>query len=116
MLLRPPKRPIVDEEAGAPRAAGRLRVAYFRALADDGDGADGGGVPVQTHVKLSAFDGRVVVLGSGNMDRASWYTSQELGLALCDAPSVARVLAALKDGMRGRSEVFYDSGSGGDDD
>ncbi|KAL9127756.1 MAG: hypothetical protein Q9175_007673 [Cornicularia normoerica] len=34
------------------------------------------------HIKCSTIDDRVVVLGSGNMDRASWYTSQELGVAI----------------------------------
>lgn len=34
------------------------------------------------HLKCTVVDGETVVLGSGNMDRASWYTSQELGIAL----------------------------------
>ena len=36
----------------------------------------------RTHIKCSTIDNRIVVLGSGNMDRASWYTSQELGVAI----------------------------------
>ena len=36
----------------------------------------------RTHIKCSTIDDRVVILGSGNMDRASWYTSQELGVAI----------------------------------
>ena len=36
----------------------------------------------RTHIKFSTIDNRIVVLGSGNMDRASWYTSQELGVAI----------------------------------
>lgn len=36
----------------------------------------------RTHIKCSMIDDRVVVLGSGNMDRASWYTSQELGVVI----------------------------------
>jgi phosphatidylserine/phosphatidylglycerophosphate/cardiolipin synthase-like enzyme len=98
-----------DEEAGPPPPVGRLRVEYFRAR-PDGEGEDGDG-PLQTHVKISAFDDQVVVLGSGNMDRASWYTSQELGLALRDARAVGHVLSVLEEGMRGRTEVFYDSHS-----
>ena len=101
---------VADEEAGRPPSrVGRLRVERFRPRPGPGPGERGG--PVQTHVKVGAFDGAVVVLGSGNMDRASWYTSQELGLALRDPAAVARILGALKEGMRGRSEVFYDSGS-----
>ncbi|PNS18075.1 hypothetical protein CAC42_4034 [Sphaceloma murrayae] len=37
--------------------------------------------PVQSHLKLTIIDEELVVLGSGNLDRASWYTSQELGVA-----------------------------------
>ena len=36
----------------------------------------------RTHIKCSTIDDRIVILGSGNMDRASWYTSQELGVAI----------------------------------
>ena len=34
----------------------------------------------KTHVKLTIIDDEVAILGSGNMDRASWFTSQELGV------------------------------------
>jgi phosphatidylserine/phosphatidylglycerophosphate/cardiolipin synthase-like enzyme len=111
-LLRPLRARVGDEEEGGlPRmVVGRLRIEYFRAPPGSDEEAQGGeGGPVQTHVKVSAFDGRVVVLGSGNMDRASWYTSQELGLALRGEAVVARVLGVLDKGMAGRSEVFYDS-------
>lgn len=47
--------------------------------------------PVQSHVKLSIFDGEYTVLGSGNMDRASWYTSQELGVLVHSEPFAGMV-------------------------
>jgi phosphatidylserine/phosphatidylglycerophosphate/cardiolipin synthase-like enzyme len=36
--------------------------------------------PAVSHLKMTLVDGRFLVLGSGNMDRASWFTSQELGM------------------------------------
>jgi phosphatidylserine/phosphatidylglycerophosphate/cardiolipin synthase-like enzyme len=38
--------------------------------------------PVLSHFKMTLVDRQYLVLGSGNMDRASWYTSQELGILL----------------------------------
>ncbi|KAB8298201.1 hypothetical protein EYC80_001945 [Monilinia laxa] len=38
--------------------------------------------PVKLHLKMTIIDGEITVLGSGNMDRASWVTSQELGVAI----------------------------------
>lgn len=37
--------------------------------------------PTQLHLKCTIVDARATILGSGNMDRASWYTSGELGVA-----------------------------------
>lgn len=59
-------------EEGRDPNPGALQVGYF--------------IPnekyARSHVKCTIVDDKVVVLGSGNMDRASWYTSQELGIAL----------------------------------
>ena len=63
-----------DPEAG--RRVGRLEVRYYKPETRAG----GWGEPVVSHVKMVRVDGEFVVLGSGNMDRASWYTSQELGV------------------------------------
>lgn len=54
------------------RNIGSLQIGYYRPT---------GGYK-RTHIKCSTIDNQVVVLGSGNMDRASWYTSQELGVAI----------------------------------
>lgn len=76
---------LIGEERGADLDSleagmrpGALCVKFYRtnppASGDDSE-------PVQSHVKLTIVDGEITVPGSGNMDRASWYTSQELGVA-----------------------------------
>lgn len=69
-----------DIEAQHPRP-GRLEVYYYRpdaAARVAGDKEE----PVVSHLKMTIVDGEFLVLGSGNLDRASWYTSQELGILL----------------------------------
>ena len=62
-----------DVERGVyARSIGSLQIGYYHPTVEY----------KRTHVKCSTIDNRVVVLGSGNMDRASWYTSQELGVAV----------------------------------
>ncbi|KAK5462814.1 hypothetical protein LTS15_002526 [Exophiala xenobiotica] len=38
--------------------------------------------PVKLHAKLTIVDNEMLLLGSGNMDAASWRTSQELGIPI----------------------------------
>lgn len=63
---------LVTMEEGLMTNPGSLHVGYF--------------IPdsryAKSHIKCTIVDEEIVVLGSGNMDRASWYTSQELGIAL----------------------------------
>ena len=59
-------------EEGQARKAGTLSVGYFLPNS----------IYRRSHIKCTVVDEEVIVLGSGNMDRASWYTSQELGVAL----------------------------------
>ena len=61
----------VENRADA-RSIGSLQIGYYSPTTNY----------KRTHIKCSTIDDRVVVLGSGNMDRASWYTSQELGVAI----------------------------------
>ena len=62
-----------DVEMGlGAHSTGTLRIGYYRPTA----------MYQRSHIKCSTIDDCVVVLGSGNMDRASWYTSQELGVAI----------------------------------
>ena len=54
-------------------------------------GHDHSSQPTHSHLKLIIVDSLITVLGSGNLDRASWYTSQELGLAVVDGGFAERV-------------------------
>ncbi|KAK3678940.1 hypothetical protein LTR78_001393 [Recurvomyces mirabilis] len=94
-----------DLEAGLMRTGpGRLVVKYYEPRGDGGLNE-----PQQSHVKLTIVDGSIAVFGSGNMDRASWHTSQELGLALTSKDVVGTVTRCLNEAMDGRTIVHYDS-------
>lgn len=60
---------------------GCLEIYYFSGPTA-GASEEPDSVPVSSHLKLTIVDDAIVVLGSGNMDRASWYTSQELGIGI----------------------------------
>ena len=67
--------------------------------------------PVQSHFKLTLIDDDAAVFGSGNLDRASWFTSQELGVAFFGREVVGRVGEGLKGvmgGRNGRRRVVYE--------
>ena len=66
--------PCEDPELGL-LPAGLLKIGYFSAKNQSA------GEPVKSHFKCVIVNEEITVLGSGNMDRASWYTSQELGVA-----------------------------------
>lgn len=66
--------------------------------------------PVQSHLKLTAIDDELIVLGSGNMDRASWYTSQELGVALFNTQLTKEILETLGRVLENRKKLVFDSG------
>ena len=68
-----------NPEYGHLREIGNLSVGYFRPTSKY----------AKSHLKCTIVDERTVVLGSGNMDRASWYTSQELGVAV-DGKDIVR--------------------------
>ena len=78
---------------------GRLHVSYFK--------PQFGKRAVKCHIKCSIVDKTVVILGSGNMDRASWFTSQELGIALEGEDVVRRVLMELNEARSGSFEDWY---------
>jgi phosphatidylserine/phosphatidylglycerophosphate/cardiolipin synthase-like enzyme len=84
-----------DLEAGRPRL-GKLRIEYFvpRAGRDQ--------EPQQSHLKCTIVDQELVILGSGNLDRASWYTSQELGVAFFDGAFAKRLRGDLESVLEGR--------------
>lgn len=107
-----------DLEEGR-RSTGRLRISYFHARPD----APRGGrerpplrtpdpcseEPVHSHIKLTVVDDEYTVLGSGNMDRASWYTSQELGILFHDNGFAGAVMTSVNTVLEGRLNLVFDS-------
>jgi hypothetical protein len=86
-----------DLEAGASEHGG-LKISYYRPAASGQH--SGGSVPAfKSHLKLTIVDKEIVVLGSGNMDRASWYTSQELGMAFSSRELAAEVMRGVREGL-----------------
>lgn len=110
--ISPPKsqRPWSDEEAViASTQPGRLQISYFEPIGGPKKRGQEAGEPQQSHLKMTIVDDEVLVLGSGNLDRASWFTSQELGVAFFSADVVKSVASAVDMGMEGRSRVMFDS-------
>lgn len=70
------KRKSSDQEAQL-AAPGKLEILYYQPLESRQGEVD---EPVLSHFKMTMVDGEYLVFGSGNMDRASWWTSQEIGL------------------------------------
>jgi phosphatidylserine/phosphatidylglycerophosphate/cardiolipin synthase-like enzyme len=100
-----------DLEGQHPRA-GRLRICYFHPSQDSRsivDGVDGSEEPVHSHLKLTIVDEAYTVLGSGNMDRASWYTSQELGILFESAEFASVVMSSVNRILKGRLDVVFDN-------
>jgi phosphatidylserine/phosphatidylglycerophosphate/cardiolipin synthase-like enzyme len=96
------------EAQNAPRM-GDLQVSYFKPRAPAGHPASTAEEPVHTHAKVTIVDRQHAVLGSGNMDRASWYTSQELGVMFSNDSFAVAVEAALAGVLEGRLDVVFDS-------
>lgn len=82
---------------------GTLRISYFRPrntpLVEE--------EPVHSHLKLSIFDGKHTVLGSGNMDRPSWFTSQELGILIRDVTFSQLIRKTVDDGLASRLDPVF---------
>ncbi|ROV94069.1 hypothetical protein VMCG_08235 [Cytospora schulzeri] len=93
---------IVDLEA-QPIAPGALTISYFQSRSGSASDEE----PVHSHLKLSIFDGERTVLGSGNMDRASWFTSQELGVLVHSAPFAAAVKSTVDRALEGRVDPVF---------
>lgn len=70
------RRAASDVEA-QPQPLGRLEIFYYQHRPEREHHTD---EPVVAHFKMTMVDDTYLVLGSGNMDRASWWTSQELGI------------------------------------
>jgi phosphatidylserine/phosphatidylglycerophosphate/cardiolipin synthase-like enzyme len=98
------RRSSADEETGL-MPVGRLRIEYYEPKATEGRQE---GEPVQSHLKLTIVDSKWVVLGSGNMDRPSWYTSQELGVAFYSDELCQRICTTVDGALRGRKRLVSD--------
>ncbi|KAH9873171.1 hypothetical protein J1614_005569 [Plenodomus biglobosus] len=112
LLSSNPQRPQSDEEAAiASTRPGHLQISYFEPIGGPKKRGQEGGEPQQSHLKMTIVDDEVLVLGSGNLDRASWFTSQELGVAFFNRRVVESVAKAVDIGMEGRSRLVFDSES-----
>ncbi len=99
-----------DEEAAmTPAKVGKLRICYFEPRHGYKKKGEEQGEPQQSHLKMTIVDGEVLVLGSGNLDRASWFTSQELGVAFFGTEVVRIVEETVDKAMIGRYRVSFDS-------
>ena len=97
--------PRLLEEAQSQPSIGRLTIRYFCpeavGIRTDADAL------VKSHVKCTIFDESAMVLGSGNMDRASWYTSQELGVAISDSAVTHQIGEMLRAGLHGKTKQHF---------
>lgn len=93
------QRRITDEEEGLDRASeiGTLKVNWYHARGESRENE-----PVKSHFKCCIMDGEITVLGSGNLDRASWYTSQELGVAFFSREFAEVVMNGVRGSLVGR--------------
>ncbi|KAM5356636.1 hypothetical protein ACJ41O_003282 [Fusarium nematophilum] len=83
---------------------GKLEILYYRRLDARRDMDD---EPVLSHFKMTLVDEEYLVLGSGNMDRASWWTSQEIGLLFYVPGFQGQRL--WNDVLEKRTEVLFQS-------
>ncbi|CCC11837.1 hypothetical protein SMACR_05051 [Sordaria macrospora] len=114
-----------DLESGDP-GLGHLRISYFQPRSATKAGKRGSQAravndaqmqdpeeeePVHSHLKLTIVDREFTVLGSGNMDRASWYTSQELGVLFHDPAFAGSVREGVDLVLDQRLALVFDSGN-----
>lgn len=85
-------------------APGKLEILYYKQLDVRRDMED---EPVVSHFKMTLVDDEYLVLGSGNMDRASWWTSQEIGLLFYVPGFEGQRL--WNDVLEKRTEVLFQS-------
>lgn len=96
---------------------GKLYISYFRppsraAKTQRGMAAN----CTKSHIKVTVVDRKAIVLGSGNMDRASWTTSQELGVLVRDTKRdgqhgnvVFEMWKQVEAGLEGCLEEYFKS-------
>lgn len=94
-----------DPERAVPKL-GTLKLSYFKVKTSGENGEVAKWEPVKSHLKLMIVDEKTVVLGSGNQDRASWYTSQELGIVFFSEEVAREVKATVEEGLKDRVEEY----------
>ncbi|KAI9719082.1 MAG: hypothetical protein M1812_003712 [Candelaria pacifica] len=90
-------------DTGTRQEIGSLNIKYYTPNETNARRPDSE-EPLKSHLKLTIVDEEIVVLGSGNMDRASWYTSQELGIAFFSKEMSKEVMQVVGKEMVGRSK------------
>ncbi|KAK6219275.1 hypothetical protein LQW54_002263 [Pestalotiopsis sp. IQ-011] len=99
--------PMMDLEPGRQRI-GSLKISYFHSKPENARNKITE-EPVHSHLKLTIVDGQYTVLGSGNMDRASWFTSQELGILFHSFELAKAVGDTVSAGLVDRTRTIFDS-------
>lgn len=85
-----------------PPKLGSLDIGYYRPkMYNDVD------EPTKSHLKFVCVDDEVTVLGSANMDRASWYTSQELGIAFFSKDLAEQLSQTVENALEDRVKYAY---------
>lgn len=85
---------------------GKLEIFYYQHRSEREGRPD---EPVVSHFKMTMIDDTYLVLGSGNMDRASWWTSQELGILFYVPGFLERSLWEKVLHVRGRRVFPFDA-------
>ncbi|KAI9694780.1 MAG: hypothetical protein M1822_000396 [Bathelium mastoideum] len=101
------QKPLLDEEQGPNQSLGSLRIEFFVKGFSDAQ-LQLSPEPVQSHLKLTVVDNQTIVFGSGNMDRASWFTSQELGVAIVSPSLAGSVMRSLEECLASRTKLDFD--------
>jgi phosphatidylserine/phosphatidylglycerophosphate/cardiolipin synthase-like enzyme len=83
----------------------RLHIRWY--TSEKQPGAVVGNGPGASHAKWASADGRVMILGSQNLDTQSWDHSRETGVAIDDA-ATTRAFDEVHERIWRRSEVAFD--------
>ncbi|KAI9745887.1 MAG: hypothetical protein M1818_000568 [Claussenomyces sp. TS43310] len=84
---------------------GTLTISYYHPMDEESSAEPSAEEPVKSHLKLTIVDEEIVVLGSGNMDRASWFSSQELGVAFFSRSLARDIRAGIQAALSGRTST-----------
>jgi hypothetical protein len=87
-----------------PEKLGSLTVGYYKPKAPRDLNE-----PRKSHFKFVCVDDEITVLGSGNMDRASWYTSQEIGIAFFSRDLAIRLSESVENALEDRVKYVCQS-------